>query len=67
MVLTIGAFIVLVSGALIAANQAKNERVDHQGDPLPKQALFRIGTTRLQHYGQVRALAASDDGRLLAS
>jgi WD40 repeat protein len=44
-----------------------NNRLDQHGDPLPEQALFRIGTTRLQHQGQVQAVAASQDGNLLAS
>ena len=43
------------------------DRVDALGDPLPELALFRIGTTRLQHHGQVQAIAASPDGRYLAS
>jgi WD40 repeat protein len=80
--LKIGAFVVLVFGALgatmwsraVAAQgqsdpnqEAKKERVDQHGDPLPDQALLRIGTTRLQHAGEVRALAVSENGRLLAS
>jgi WD40 repeat protein len=43
------------------------ERVDALGDPLPDYALFRIGTTRLQHHGEIQAVAASADGRFLAS
>lgn len=42
-------------------------RVDRLGDALPPGALFRIGTTRLQHGAYVRAAAASPDGKLLAS
>jgi WD40 repeat protein len=61
------------SGAAVAANgkngpgQVAKKRVDAQGDPLPAQALRRIGTTRLQHQGEVQAVAASNDGRFLAS
>ncbi len=44
----------------------KQARVDELGDPLPEQALFRIGTNRLQHSG-IRTLAVSEDGRFLAS
>src|SRR4051812_23391576 len=77
-----GAFVVLVLGALgavmcsraVAAEgksnpgqQAKKERVDQHGDALPDQALLRIGTTRWQHAGEVRAFAVSADGRFLAS
>jgi WD40 repeat protein len=43
------------------------EHVDDFGDPLPDQVLFRVGTTRLQHQGQVQSIAASADGRFLAS
>jgi hypothetical protein len=49
------------------ADRPMKKRIDQHGDPLPDQALFRIGTTRLQHEGQVRALAVSEDGRFLAS
>src|SRR5262245_13530823 len=47
--------------------EPKKARVDSQSDPLPDRALFRIGTTRLQHLGLVQAVAASNDGRYLAS
>ncbi|HEY7311871.1 MAG TPA: hypothetical protein VH643_21080 [Gemmataceae bacterium] len=64
----IGALVILPIGAGNAASQEPTkERVDSLGDPLPPQALFRIGTTRLQHQGQIQALAVSDDGKLLAS
>ena len=46
---------------------AKKQRVDRHGDPLPDRALLRIGTTRLQHQGDVLAVATSNDGHLLAS
>jgi WD40 repeat protein len=70
---------VLVFGVLIAARavpaqgksgpsqRAKKLGVDALGDPLPDRALLRTGTTRLQHEGEVRASAVSEDGRLLAS
>jgi RNA polymerase sigma factor (sigma-70 family) len=47
--------------------EATKPRVDSLGDPLPDRALLRIGTTRLQHAGEVQAVAASPDGRFLAS
>ncbi len=47
--------------------EAKKARVDQQGDPLPDQALLRIGTSRLQHEGKVQGVAVSNDGRFLAS
>ena len=37
------------------------------GDALPPGALFRIGSTRLQHGSPLGAVAAAPDGKLLAS
>jgi len=37
------------------------------GDALPPGALFRIGSTRLQHGSPIYAVAAAPDGKLLAS
>lgn len=48
-------------------NPSAPVRTDHYGDPLPKDARFRLGTTRLRHIGPVLALAWSPDGRTLAS
>ncbi len=58
-----------VAGASQAggAEQAAGKRVERRGDPLPEHALFRVGTTRLQHRGLVYGVAVSPDGRLLAS
>lgn len=50
-----------------AERTEKMERVDELGDPLPDQALHRVGTTRLQHGAGVQAVASSRDGRLLAT
>lgn len=36
-------------------------------DPLPPSVLFRIGTTRLRHSGEIVALAFSPDGRSIAT
>jgi WD40 repeat protein len=58
---------IAVTGKRATDQEAKKTRVDHQGDSLPEQALLRIGTTRLQHEGPVHGVAASEDGRLLAS
>jgi RNA polymerase sigma factor (sigma-70 family) len=37
------------------------------GDALPPGALFRIGSTRLQHGSPIYAIAAAPDGKLVAS
>lgn len=42
-------------------------RMDAFGDPLPPDALFRLGTTRLRHPTKIHSLTFSPDGRTLAS
>lgn len=39
----------------------------HAGEGVPPGALFRIGSTRLQHGAPISGVAASPDGKLLAS
>ncbi|HYV38579.1 MAG TPA: PQQ-binding-like beta-propeller repeat protein [Gemmataceae bacterium] len=41
--------------------------VDQAGEPLPKGAIARLGTTRLMHDGDATAVAFSPDGKILAA
>ena len=41
--------------------------LDAYGDPLPSDALLRLGTTRFHHRSWIRDAAISPDGRTLAS
>jgi WD40 repeat protein len=53
--------------ALPANTAAPRPHVDRQGDPLPTDAVARLGSTRFRSGEPILALAASPDGRLLAS
>src|SRR5262245_44247975 len=54
-------------GPDLRAADEKPARTDVHGDPLPRGAIARLGTSRLQHAGRVHAIAYSPDGKWLAS
>jgi WD40 repeat protein len=51
---------------IAAAPPTSRPRLDRDGQPLPKRALVRLGTTRLQQIREVRMAAFSPDGKTLA-
>jgi len=42
-------------------------RADPDGDPLPRGAIFRVGSARFRHGGLISALAYSPDGRTVTT
>src|SRR5437868_1355385 len=61
------ALLLLILSGNLVFGQAPPGRTDAQGDPLPADALLRLGSARLQHGGPVVALAFAADGKTLAS
>jgi WD40 repeat protein len=62
--------VLLMAGlAPAAAPPPRNQtpRLDRVGDPLPKDAVTRLGTLRFRHRGHLSAVALSPDGRFLAT
>ncbi len=57
----------LTAGTALAAEAPARPRTDLLGDPLPAEAVARVGPFRMRHGGSVRALAFSADGKSLVS
>ncbi|MBI1830143.1 MAG: PQQ-binding-like beta-propeller repeat protein [Planctomycetes bacterium] len=63
----LAALLLLLTIGSAAGQDAKKPRVDAVGDPLPAQALHRIGTSRFCTQTEVASLVLSPDAKLLAA
>ena len=52
---------------LVASSATAEPRVDRHGDPLPKDALLRIGTVRLRHAASLMSVVFTPDGKTIIS
>lgn len=59
--------ILLLTLGRLPAQEPNAKRLDAAGDPLPRQALHRFGTSRFCTQSEVVSLALSHDGKLLAA
>jgi RNA polymerase sigma factor (sigma-70 family) len=55
------------AGADLPPAEGNQARADHLGDPLPDEAIARLGTVRFRHGSAISALAMSTDGKVVAS
>src|SRR5215210_7416248 len=61
-------WLALVGSEPAAAQPAKGPpHVDHEGNPLPKEAVARLGSARLRTGGIIRGLGYSADGKTIVS
>ncbi len=57
----------LASAPICMAAGEPKAHVDHEGNPLPPEAVARVGSTRLRPGGMIRALAYTADGKTIVS
>lgn len=50
-----------------AKAESPRQRTDSFGDPLPEEAIARLGTLRLKHGGHIHSVAFTPDGKQLVS
>jgi WD40 repeat protein len=56
-----------VPPASVSSPKDDKTKLDRYGDPLPPGAVARLGTLRLRHQAEIREVATSFDGQLVAS
>src|SRR5256885_38598 len=72
-IMLLGSHRCLVLGLLLAtplplcAQPAAEPHVDWEGNPVPKEAIARVGSMRMRHDAAIRAAAYSPDGKTIVS